>query len=294
MMNTIKKNGEKQQKFSDLSSHLELRDYLIKKANRLNNTADGMKKYMCDYTDLTAAIGIIMGKMWFVGSPFNMNDGLELSHGDNSIWKSVFFASFMLEPKESIAMWSMYAQPWNKGVMLRIPVEQFKKLAKENPRVFVADKRTKKANRDKQIYDARVSSYAVAYTNADSKSKKETETLMCGYETNQNIFNVLESNQLVGYIKDSAWSYENEYRLRVDTASNKEYEAVAIELSDDFVDSIEIVSGPRFEGELLQRIEEEIGNMVAETRVRKSIFDKKLNWVYCDSCKKPKIDNEIE
>ena len=75
-MNTIKKNGEKQQKFSDLSSHLELRDYLIKKANRLNNTADGMKKYMCHYTDLTAAIGIIKGKMWFVGSPFNMNDGL--------------------------------------------------------------------------------------------------------------------------------------------------------------------------------------------------------------------------
>ena len=46
-----------------------------------------------------------------------MNDQLEFSNGDKERWKNIFFASFMMDMKESIGMWSMYSQPWESGVL---------------------------------------------------------------------------------------------------------------------------------------------------------------------------------
>ena len=215
-----------------------------------------------------------------------MNDGLELSHAESNTWKRIFFASFMLEPKESIAMWSMYAQPWSEGVMVRIPVEKMKELVKNKPEIYCANKDTKETEWRKMISDAEISFHAVAYTNADSRSKNEQETLICGGETNEHGMDVRISPDLIGYVKDSAWSYENEFRLRVDIHLDTHYEAVSVKLSDDFIDSLQIVSGPRFNGDLLTKIQSRISGIVSKAQVRKSLFDQKLNWVYCDSCKR--------
>ena len=50
-----------------------------------------------------------------------MNDQLEYERGEKMIWEHLAFASFMTECKESIGMWSMYAQEWQDGIMLKIP-----------------------------------------------------------------------------------------------------------------------------------------------------------------------------
>lgn len=271
--------------FSDLKSCYDLKDYLHDKATGLQNTSNKAPRYLCQYTNLTAAISIIQKKMWYLGSPLNMNDGLELSHAKSNVWKKIFFGSFMLEPKESIAMWSMYAQPWSEGVMIKIPVEKMKELVKSKPTIYRAQPDTKEADKSEVISDAEISFHAVAYTNADSKTATEHEWVGCGGETSECISGILTSCDLIGYVKDFAWSYENEYRLRVDVPSNT-YRAVSVDLPDDFIDSLEIVSGPRFNGDLLSVIQSRVGNTVDKARVHKSLFDQKLNWVYCDSCRK--------
>lgn len=271
--------------FSYITSCSELKHYLHGKANSLQNTSGGNARYLCHYTNLAAIISIIQRKSWYLGSPLNMNDGLELSYAARTIWERIFFGSFMLEPKESIAMWSMYAQPWSKGVIVRIPVVKMKKLVKSEPEIYCANKDTKETEWSKMIPDAKISFHAVAYTNADSISKAEEETLTCGGETNGRVAGILTSQDLIGYVKNSAWSYENEYRLRVDIPSDT-YEAVSVKLPDDFIDSLEIVSGPRFDGDLLTEIQSRISGLVSKERVRKSLFDQKLNWVYCDSCRR--------
>ena len=43
-----------------------------------------------------------------------MNDNLEYKNGDPHRLRNLFFSCFMCEDKESIGMWSMYAQPWEK------------------------------------------------------------------------------------------------------------------------------------------------------------------------------------
>lgn len=271
--------------FTEITTYTELKRNLHSKANSLQHTLHNNNRYLCHYTNIEAAVKIIQDKMWYIGSPINMNDGLELSHADRSIWGKIFFASFMLEPNESIAMWSMYAQPWSNGVMIRIPVEKFKKLVKSNPIVHPADATTKNANTSKIISAANSSFHAVAYSNAESRYNGENEKLQCGGEVNDRLTGVLDSEELTGYIKDIAWSYENEYRLRVDINDNTEYEALSINLSEDFVESIEIVAGPRFEGELLSVIQRRISKTFNPERLGTSLFAQKLNWVYCDSCR---------
>ena len=110
--------------FKKITNANELISYLCNINDRLKKTSS-----LCQYTSLKAVINIISNGYWYLGSPKNMNDGLELQQGLNTK-DNIFFSSFMAEQKESIAMWSMYAQPWEDGVMISIPVKAFKQWIK--------------------------------------------------------------------------------------------------------------------------------------------------------------------
>ena len=218
-----------------------------------------------------------------------MNDGLELSHASGFLWDKIFFASFMIEPKESIAMWSMYAQPWEKGVMIKIPVEQFKAWVNSILLISSADSSTKKAHGDDISYSTNLFFHAVAYTNADSVDAGEPEIITCGGEENRVLSKATNVAELVGFIKDSAWSYENEFRLRVEVTSDHVYDAVSIQIPDAVIDTMEIVAGPRFAGNLSERIGQEIQRQL---KFDQSLFSDKLKWIPCDTCsEKCKGDN---
>lgn len=92
--------------------------------------SENSKKFVCHYTKLDAAIAIIKSMFWYLGNAEDMNDNSETQHFAN-MWSNIFYTCFMTEQTESIAMWSMYAQPWEDGVMLRIPMDRFKKWVKK-------------------------------------------------------------------------------------------------------------------------------------------------------------------
>ena len=271
--------------FEKVRTCSELQKHLIDRASRLNNTKNGVPRYLCHYTNLRAAISIIRARKWYIGSPFCMNDGLELSHAADDVWKTIFFASFMLEPKESIAMWSMYAQPWSDGVMIRIPVEKFKKWIKsETLTVHAADESTKEPIGGNIASKIKCVFHAVAYTNAEDLAAIEEEQLWCGSESNTKVKNTLGSDELVGYIKDVAWAYENEYRLQINYNESDTPKAVSISIPEDVIDSIEIVAGPRFNGSLIDRVKKEIGIILSGGRIHNSLYKGKLRRLYCDIC----------
>ena len=118
---TIKKYkglGEKSTVFKDICTPIGLLNYLSN-TEKLNKNS-----MLSQYTSLNTVISIISNRYWYLGSPHNMNDGLELQFGLDKR-NDIFFSSFMAEQKESIAMWSMYAQPWSDGIMISIPIKQF-------------------------------------------------------------------------------------------------------------------------------------------------------------------------
>lgn len=86
-----------------------------------------------------------------------------------------------------------------------------------------------------------------------------------------------------------AWEYEHEVRVLATVDKSIKCDGLAIELSDDLIDSIEIVAGPRFSGNLSERIRQEVQQQFTTNR---SLFSNKLKWIPCDSCtEKNKCDN---
>lgn len=266
--------------------------YLSDSANRLDNIKNKSTQYVYHYTKLSNVVSIIKSGFWWLKSPKTMNDGLEFQNiSEFQQSKAVFFASFMYDSSESIAMWSMYAQPWEDGVFVRIPVAIFKKWIRNTKVIYtiLCPENQKPIIEKSPITNKDLSVVRVAYTNSDSVQDKSEEILICGKAENNLLKNAPHLPDLVGYIKDMAWEYEHEVRVLATVDKSIKCDGLAIELSDDLIDSIEIVAGPRFSGNLSERIRQEIQQQFATNR---SLFSNKLKWIPCDSCtEKNKCDN---
>lgn len=116
--------------------------------------------------------------------------------------------------------------------------------------------------------------------------------MICGKAENKLLKNTPHLPDLVGYIKDMAWEYEREVRVLAIVDKSIRCDRLAIELPDDLIDSIEIVAGPRFSGNLSERIRQEIQRLFTTNQ---SLFSGKLNWIPCDSCpEKRKYERDFD
>jgi len=253
--------------FSFLNSNEELIGYLNSRKMIMNSRS----KLMYQYTSYAAFESMVSGKYLYIGNPSKMNDGLEL---EQSLCNSggLFFSSFMLEKQESIAMWSMYGQPWSDGIRIGIPLKQVYSWIESTEKVYRANTLDKSYDKKeflgKEHFKIMLS--RVAYIN-------DKGNVTCGEKRNL-ILKELQSPELAGYIKDGAWSYEKEIRLKINI-DHDSYGAVAIEMPKGILDSIEVTCGPRFEHN------KERDKLLAQFHAIDSLFYNKLKYVYCDSCK---------
>ena len=222
-------------------------------------------KYLYTYCRLDKALKLIKEKRCLIGHASFLNDKLEYEHYKN--WDGRFQSSFMRSDTETIAMWSMYAQPWDMGVRIGFPVSEFKKWIAGIDSIYDEDKRLLPNN------------YRIYYSDV----LYEEEPLKRGRYKN-NVFKPYDHPEMQGHVKDAAWAYEKEVRLHIDVPGMKN-EKVYVEAPDDLIDSIEITAGPRFKGDLEERIKQETGIAI---RTAASKFTGKLSWVYCDDCLKKK------
>lgn len=174
-------------------------------------------------------------------------------------------------------MWAMYAQSWNDGVMIAIPLNKFKDWVKGSNIICCADKTMKKAITSRELKKDHLSASRVAYA-----LKEENGVVLSTGSVKNSNFKKVNTSLLSGYIKDDAWSYEKELRLRVDTEEDNEFGAVAVKIPDDVINSMMITKDPRFKGDLTERIHEAIDLKI---KTDKSLFYEKLNYVPCDNCK---------
>ena len=278
--------------FSKIDSPQDLISYLSNSKKRLTKQKSNGAQYVYHYTKLSNVVSIIKSRSWWLKSPETMNDGLEFKNiSESQQCNAVFFASFMYDSSESIAMWSMYAQPWEDGVFIRIPVEIFINWIKNTKtiyQVFYPENKKPVFGKSAIPYE-KLSIVRVAYTNADTAQCKSEEILVCGKAENKLLKNTSHLPDLVGYIKDIAWEYEREVRVLATVNKSINCGGLAIELPDNFIDSMEIVAGPRFSGDLSKRIKQEVHRQFTFNR---SLFSDKLNWIPCDSCpEKSKCNN---
>lgn len=268
-------------KFSNINTSEELKLYLDDMTNRLKNSP-----YLYHYTTISNVVKMIKVKTWHLGNAAGMNDNLEYKNGDSHRWNNLFFSCFMGEDKESIGMWSMYAQPWEKGVKIALPKEVIRKWIRETKEILeISTSNYQPTGQAIAIGEngARLKLSSVAYCNADSLQKtKAKEKLMWSTATNTNIKDAVRIPELTGYIKDMAWSYEKEIRIKAEFDNIGNMKRVAIPLTDEVIDAMTVTASPLFEGDLHAELEREIARQI---KTGKSIFTNRLNIrTICQEC----------
>lgn len=261
-------------KFSEICAADDLIDYL-NDAARLNSVS-----YISKYTKLKSAIRIFTDKRLLLRNPADMNDRYEYGKFSGENWKHICYSCFSASSVESIAMWSMYAQPWSDGIMLSIPPKALRTLISDTRELTLAKQIGKEYVADGKISieEAKTSLYRVAYTNKhnltvtgrDDRNRKFAEPY-CNPE----------ASKLTGYVKDIAWDYEKEVRLRVDLPESCAHSAVFLDLDDAFLQQIKIITGPRFKG----TPEHPLSDTLKHADISPSTFSDKIHWIPCDDCK---------
>lgn len=113
----------KTSRFNGITDASELIAYL-KEPQRLNNV-----KWFNKYMRLSSVIHLFSTGMLLINNPIHMNDLYEYkAFSEQADWSRICFSSFITQSTESMAMWSMYAQPWAEGVMLSFPADDFKQM----------------------------------------------------------------------------------------------------------------------------------------------------------------------
>lgn len=266
-------------KFSEIDNAADLICYL-NASERLDNS-----DHIYHYTTLPTVISMFKSKTWHLGNAENMNDNLEYENGDKRRWRNIFFSSFMAEDKESIGMWSMYSQPWEKGVKITIPRAAARKWIRNIKEISEIDLASKQLTGNTMVInqeDLRLS--AVAYSNADSHTgtKNDKDILRWSNVSNNNIINAVRIPELTGYIKDMAWSYEKEMRIRAEFNNIHDYRRIAISLPEEVMDTMTITASPLFKGNLVDELQREISHQL---NVEKSLFTGRLNIrTICEGC----------
>lgn len=261
-------------KFSEICAADDLIDYL-NDAARLNSVS-----YISKYTKLKSATRVFTDKRLLLGNPADMNDRYEYGKFSGENWKHICYSCFSASSVESIAMWSMYAQPWSDGIMLSIPPKALRTLISDTHELTLARQIGKEYVADGKISieEAKISLYRVAYTNKynltvtgrDDRNRKFAQP-----------YRNPEASKLTGYVKDIAWDYEKEVRLRVDLPESCAHSAVFLDLDDAFLQQVKIITGPRFVG----APEHPLSDALKHADISPSTFSDKIHWIPCDDCK---------
>ena len=272
-------------KFEDITKDVQLIEYLDSVNDRLKN-----RKYIYHYTTVEKCIKMFLSRVWFLSNAKDMNDQLEFKNGDGSRWENIFFASFMSDVDESIGMWSMYSQPWRDGVQIAIPVDIAKKWINNITviREISCDNYQPTGREITVDKKNRVFLSSVAYTNCDNDAGEE-QRLTWSNAKNNHILNPSHHPMLTGYIKDSAWDYEKEIRVKAVINNIHRFKRVAIDIPDTVFDNMIITASPLFEGLLKTRMEEEIKR---DYNIDKSIFTGRIKIPSaCDNCSLKKTNS---
>lgn len=261
-------------RFGDIKDPIELASYLTSK----RKNSDLTEEYISHYTRFDVAKKIISSKKMQLRNPADMNDGLEFSSPKMDCSK-MYFASFSIENSENIGMWSMYGQPWEAGIKISIPKKLFLSWADQIKQVYRVAPNTNEVISSSPLIESefKASISRVGYVEWDTNGN--VAQIRCGENSKNDKIKNVDTQILTGLIKDAAWSYEKEIRLRVDLNSNSDVKKVAVEIPDEIMKGIIITTGPRFNKMISSK------EFADDIKMKKSIFAGKLNYVYCDKCK---------
>jgi hypothetical protein len=250
---------EEYMEFKEINTAGMLVDYLIEKGITHRNYHH--------YTNINSALAIIKSGYWHLSLGDRMNDKQELTKGDMERWKNIFITSFAFGESENIAIWGLYSLPWEDAVRITIPNRAMCSWIQRKPTIYgITDDDSynyvpiNPSSVELKLTDVAYISDVRGTGNGTIKWYDKRISL----KDNPNLRYISNNPIITGYIKNDAWSYENEVRIHAQFNNYSGYKKIAIKIPDDVINSIEIKAGPWMKDDIKTRIEQELKKTTGE------------------------------
>lgn len=256
-----------------LSSVQQIIDYLEKKGSNHN--------FYYHYTTWASLEKIIQNRSFLFtrGNALSMNDQHEPQKGSWDIWNRTYVGSFSFGSAENMAMWGLYGLPWEDAIRLEIPKKEMLQWVEGIDHVTLWNGKT-----PGPICNCTVTLADIIYIDG----KKGNTNIRLSHADKHwsianepNLYGIASEPEMTGFIKNYAWHYENEVRLKVELVHDTGYEKIKVDVPDQVIRSIKVTTGPYFmwkNSELLEQFSD-------ENRVTPSGFTNLLNYKsICSMC----------
>ncbi len=277
---------------------------LENKFNNIENLLSTLKteakthKYYHHYTNLDSVLKIIETKSLLLSRSDIMNDQQELEKIDISLndWKKIYSMSFTYGTKENMALWGLYSIPYEIGARISFIGSELRTIVKNNSNnlLYFNQGHTEEIKGDKEL-----NLYEILYV-SDANRKKEYDYKYMikdkTYYSNEYIGASLNKignpKDLAGTMKNEAWSYEQEVRLRLKLNKNNiNFEKVKLSINNlDFKNMI-LTFAPWVSKETQHNIKKKLININSKCKnivFKESGFSDLVNLRdKCFYCKQP-------
>lgn len=235
------------------------------------------------YTTWDSLTKIIQNKTFLLtrGNSLNINDQQEAHmKGSWREWNKIYIGSFAFGASENMAMWGLYGLPWQDAVRISISKEQMNSWINGITRVGLFE--------NGQTIDYQ-SGFDVVLTDiVYAGGKRGTNNLRLTHygkhitvSDTYPLYEIDTNPIMTGFIKNYAWHYENEVRLRIHLTNDTGYEKISVNIPDDIINSITVMTGPYFKW----KNDKLYNNLVNENRIVESGFKNLVHYKeLCDMC----------
>lgn len=235
----------------NFSSHAKRQTFLdnINNLGDLSEFSKENSKYhriYFHYTKLEFLQNIIETGYVFLSKADQMNDMAEVEHGDKEIWDRTYIFSLSFGYSESVAHWYIYSGGVRKkGVRLGIPKSQFIDWIESIEGVFPVNESNIPTEKILDVEPTEVLDVMYVFkNNNDELSLKMNEYRIINLFEQFNCKGLNDLMELQGHLKDLAWEFENETRIKIVLKKKIENNRIAIKLPKSLIESFKITCNP--------------------------------------------------
>lgn len=224
--------------------------------------------FVFHYTKVDALKAILKNKTWRLGQARKMNDLHEYlvkGRGAEAL-DNIYTTCFSFGDEDNIAMWSLYGKPRENAVRLRLPYEAIRDWLKDLTSSNISNNLSQEI-----IQSMKISFHDICYylgymgerkvlsdcplqqDICDSRCKVCPEKALLWWSQRNLHPEIVENEihglkpELIGYVKNSAWAYENETRLSIfipdiPISPNNH---IDIPVSGELLENMQVSLGPR-------------------------------------------------
>lgn len=253
----------------------------------------GSHKAYKHYTNIDGLLGILRSKSVHLSSLNNskMNDLLEQTKGNLKQRERSYEMSFAFGNTENMAMWGLYSLPYKEAICITFSQSLIKKFLGNYGLIHNINENHQMGMK---VTAKNISLVDIAYVSGArgelNGSIRHADNTFIKLIDKPNLKDISTEESLTGFIKNMAWSYENECRLLIEL-DNSYSDKIAIGLPDVKENDMVVTFGPWANEDLKKEVKQAVKlKGFKDIGYKNSSFEGLVQYrMLCDYCNQPQF-----